>query len=172
LRPSGIVHTKTSQSTVAVQKGINKLELEITNSSKKRTSPFVFYICDKSGAKPAGVTLPTSSAQQKTWATEYQKALELNWENFALKTFQTHCANCHAVETTTVGPALKGLFGKTQTVIFADGSKKEMTIDTDYLRNSITDPLSSYPEGTVPAMPKLPLSDREVETLVRWIKGL
>jgi len=32
--------------------------------------------------------------------------------------------------------------------------------------------MSVYPEGYLPAMPKLPLSDKEVDILVRWIKSM
>lgn len=52
------------------------------------------------------------------------------------------------------------------------GKKKKVTIDREYLRNSILDPMSVYAEGQLLAMPKLPLSEREVDTLVRWIESL
>ena len=98
--------------------------------------------------------------------------MEVNWESFARATFQTHCANCHAIELKAVGPPLKGLFGKKQTVIFSDGTKKEVTVDHDYLHKALRDPMSAYPEGYLPAMPPLPISDKEADILIRWIKSL
>ena len=71
-----------------------------------------------------------------------------------------------------VGPALTGLFGKTQTVIDKEGNKKQITIDDDYIRRSIVDPTAEYPEGFQPIMVKMPLNEKEVDTLVRWIKQL
>ena len=131
-----------------------------------------FYLSEKTGDQATGVVIAQSKKEPQQWAAHYEKSLEAGWKDFALKTFQKHCPNCHAVDTKAAGPALKGLLGKTQTVLFTDGSKKEMTIDADYLHKSIVDPMSFYAEGSVPAMPKLPLSEREVKTLVRWIQEL
>lgn len=171
---SGSPHTTSSQSSITVQVGINKIDLKVSEkATKRRIGEFAVYLCDKAGNQPKGLLLATSESQSKEWTSDYAKALEENWEDFAKATFQKHCANCHAIETKAVGPALKGLLGKTQTVIMsAGGEKKEVTIDREYLRNSIIAPMSVYPEGQVPAMPKLPLSDREVNTLVRWIESL
>lgn len=170
---SGSPHTATSQNTVAINKGINKINITVTPGKVRRGGKtFSFYLCTKAGSKPKTVSLASSPAERKKWIAQYDKQLELNWQTFARATFQTHCANCHAVETKAVGPALKGLFGKNQTIISSDGSKKEITVDHDYLHQAITDPMSVYPEGYLPAMPKLPLSDKEVDILVRWIKSM
>ena len=32
--------------------------------------------------------------------------------------------------------------------------------------------MSAYPEGYLPAMPPLPISDKEADILIRWIKSL
>ncbi|MEJ6718880.1 MAG: GDSL-type esterase/lipase family protein [Akkermansiaceae bacterium] len=170
---SGSPHTATSQNTIAVNKGINKVEITVT-PGKVRRSPKnqAIYLCTKAGSKPETISLAKSEAQRENWIAQYDKQLEFNWESFARATFQTHCANCHAVESKAVGPALKGLFGKTQTVIFADGSKKEVTVDHNYLHDALRKPMSAYPEGYLPAMPPLPLSDKEIEILIRWIKNM
>ena len=102
----------------------------------------------------------------------YNQQLELNWKSFALSTFKQNCANCHNIDTKAVGPALTGLFGKTQTVIDKEGNKKQVTVDEDYIRRSILDPTAEYPEGFHPIMVKMPLNEKEVDTLVRWIKQL
>ena len=130
------------------------------------------YLRTKAGSKPKTISFASSPAEGKKWIDAYNKQLELNWEPFARATFQTHCANCHAVDTKAVGPPLKGLFGKTQTVIYADGTKKEITVDHDYLHNALRNPMSVYPEGYLPAMPPLPISDKEVDILIRWIKSM
>ena len=130
------------------------------------------YIVDKSGNKPTTINLPTSAKQNKEWGEIYNQQLELNWKSFALNTFKQNCANCHNIDTKAVGPALTGLFGKTQTVIDKEGNKKQITIDEDYIRRSIVDPTAEYPEGFQPIMVKMPLNEKEVDTLVRWIKQL
>lgn len=170
---SGSPHTATSQNTILVNQGINKLEVTVTPGKVKRSPRNqAIYLCTKAGSKPNMITLASSAAESIKWMAQYDKQMEINWESFARATFQTHCANCHAVEIKAVGPPLKGLFGKTQTVISADGTKKEITVDESYLSNALRKPMSVYPEGYLPAMPPLPISDKEVDILIRWIKSL
>ena len=110
---SGSPHTTSSQSSITVQAGINKIDLDVLEkASKRRIGEFAVYLCDKGGNQPQGFSLAASKSEVKEWTTAYAKALEANWEDFAKATFQKHCANCHAVETKAVGPALKGLLGK------------------------------------------------------------
>ncbi|MEN8864273.1 MAG: GDSL-type esterase/lipase family protein [Akkermansiaceae bacterium] len=170
---SGSPHTATSQNTIPVNAGINKIRITVT-SGKVRRDPKNqrIYLCTKAGTKPKTISFASSPTEGEKWITAYNKQLELNWEPFARATFQTHCANCHAIDTKAVGPPLKGLFGKTQTVIYADSTKKEITVDHDYLHEALRNPISVYPEGYLPAMPPLPISDKEVDILIRWIKSL
>ncbi|MGJ8671819.1 DUF7133 domain-containing protein [Rubritalea sp.] len=168
---SGSPHTTSSQNSFAVKKGFNKVEYSISKGARSSTD-VTAYLCDKSGNKPATVTYPSNAAEQQKWAKEFDKQQSANWEEFATTTFQANCANCHALDSKAVGPALRGLLGKKQTVILADGSKKDVTIDHDYLITAIKKPMSMYPEGFVPAMPPMQLSDKEVEMLVKWLKSL
>ena len=91
---------------------------------------------------------------------------------FAETTFKNNCANCHNVDIKAVGPALKGLFGKKQTVIAKDGSKREVVVDEAYIRRALVDPQAEYPEGFYPVMIVQPLAEKEIDVLVRWIKEL
>ena len=116
--------------------------------------------------------MPSSDNEHQQWKKEFKEQQRSNWKEYALKTFKQNCANCHAIETKAVGPALKGLFGKKQKVIAKDGSTKEITVDEAYIRRSITDPTAEYPEGFQPIMPAMPLSENEINALVRWIKEL
>ena len=168
---SGSPHTKESQNSFSVKKGINKIDYSISKGRHGK-KPFTMYIVDKAGNKPTTIELPTSAKQNKEWGKIYNQQLELNWKSFALNTFKQNCANCHNIDTKAVGPALTGLFGKTQTVIDKEGNKKQITIDEDYIRRSIVDPTAEYPEGFQPIMVKMPLNEKEVDTLVRWIKQL
>jgi len=171
LVPSGTPHTKTSQNTVTIQQGYNKLELKV-GKSKRKSEGLDFYISDKKGAKPDGLEFATSKSK-KAFSAEYDKQIEANWEEFARATFQKHCANCHAMEAKAVGPPMKGLFGRTQTVVHAaSGKEKEITVDEAYLRQSLDDPMSVYPKGYPPAMVPPLISDKEKDILVRWIKIL
>ncbi|MFC5051427.1 GDSL-type esterase/lipase family protein [Rubritalea spongiae] len=168
---TGSPHTKDSQNTFKVQKGLNKIEYTITKAPRASASANI-YLCDKSGNKPNSISYASNAKEQEVWAQEFEKQQSANWKQFATRTFQANCANCHAIDTKAVGPALRGLLGKKQTVILADGSKKEVTIDHDYLVTAIKKPMSMYPEGFAPAMPPMQLSDKEVDMLVKWLESL
>lgn len=167
---SGSPHAAESQNIFSAKKGINKVEYTITNGARN-DRPFKIYIADKTGNKSPSLTLPIQE-QNKEWEAAYNKVAEADWRSFAVRTFKQNCANCHNVDQRAVGPALKGLFGKKQTIISQDGTKKEIIIDDYYIRRAIIDPLAEYPEGFAPVMVKMPLNDKEVDILVRWIKEL
>lgn len=168
-------HSKASQNNVKVKKGINKLEYSVLKSTayrKKVNDKFHMYLATKTGASPSWTTLAPNAKQHKRWMAKYEKQQSANWQVYALETFKQNCANCHAIESKAVGPALKGLLGKKQSITTKDGTKKNIVIDTDYIRRSIVDPTAEYPQGYQPIMPKMPLSDKEIDALVRWIKEL
>ena len=137
----------------------------------KRSGKFKIYISDLIGAQPEGVTVVPKN-ELPAVAKAYKDAQLANWKEFAFKTFKQNCANCHSLDARAVGPALTGLLGKKQTVISKDGSKREVIIDEDYLRNAIKDPQSEYPEGFAPVMVPQPLNDTEVDSLVKWLMQL
>ena len=172
---SGSPHSKNSQNNFQVKEGINKIDFSILKSKiypKFVKSSFSLYLTQKLGKKPDTVSLPSSREEHLAWEKEYEAQQQLGWEEYAVTTFKQNCANCHSVDEKAVGPALKGLFGKQQTVIDAKGNKKQITIDEAYIRSSIINPTSVYPEGYQPIMPKMPLSEKEVDALVKWISQL
>ena len=78
------------------------------------------------------------------------------------------CVGCHSIDGSVgVGPTWKGLFGKTETL--ADG--KTMLVDDAALRIEIRDPQARLVKGFPPVMPKMELSDEEVDALVAYIKA-
>ena len=172
---SGNPHSKESQNNINMKKGINKIEYSIyqsENYKKLVRNTVKMYITDKKGDVSKQIKYPQSKVEHDSWKSEYEAAQKANWKDYALATFKQNCANCHAIETAAVGPAIKGLFGKKQWVHYADGSKKEITIDSKYIKQSIVNPAAFYPEGQQPIMPKMLLSDKEVDALVKWIETL
>ncbi len=83
------------------------------------------------------------------------------------------CLSCHTQDgTRLVGPSLKGLMGKTETVI-VDGQEKEITIDREYLLNSIREPNAEIVKGFQPnLMPKLPLTEEELNQIADYIETI
>lgn len=81
------------------------------------------------------------------------------------------CPACHSIDgSPNVGPSLKGVFGKTENLV----GGKTVTVDENYVRTSILEPMKDIVEGYPPQMPsfKGQLSDRRIDGLVEYIKSL
>jgi cytochrome c oxidase subunit 2 len=85
------------------------------------------------------------------------------------------CKACHSIDGTPgLGPTLKGLFGKTVTVL-TDGKERKLVADEAYLRKSILEPNVDIVKGFPPIMPPLLkglLTDQEIDAFVSYLKGL
>jgi cytochrome c oxidase subunit 2 len=80
------------------------------------------------------------------------------------------CASCHQDNSQGRGPTLKGLFGKEQKL--ANGGS--VTINEDYIKESILNPQAKVAEGFQPIMPtfKGQVSEDQINHLVAYIKSL
>ncbi len=84
------------------------------------------------------------------------------------------CRACHNIDGPPgVGPSLKGLFGKTITVI-TDGRERPVVADEDYLRRSLLEPNADVVKGFPPIMPsqKGLLTEEEIALIIAYMKGL
>jgi len=83
------------------------------------------------------------------------------------------CLTCHSVDgSPMVGPSLKGLYGKKQTVLDSDGAEREVTVDETYLAHAIQDPGADDVKGYPSVMPKTPMSEADLGEIIRFIKTL
>jgi cytochrome c oxidase subunit 2 len=81
------------------------------------------------------------------------------------------CFTCHNIDgTTSVGPHVNGIFGS-QTIM-TDG--RQVTVDENYIRESILEPQAGIVAGFQPVMPTFQgiLNDKQVDALVAYIKSL
>ena len=79
------------------------------------------------------------------------------------------CMACHSTGTDAkIGPAWGGIWGTE--VELADG--RTAVVDEEYLRRSITDPEADVVSGFQLAMPRVPLSDEEVDALVAYLRDV
>lgn len=79
------------------------------------------------------------------------------------------CLACHSVDgSPSVGPGWQGLYGGQEAL--ADGTS--ITVDDDYLKESITDPNAKLVQGYPPVMVAYPLSDEQLDAIVAYIKSL
>jgi cytochrome c oxidase subunit 2 len=81
------------------------------------------------------------------------------------------CASCHTVTgAALIGPTFKGTFGTARQT-----SAGEVTIDENYIRESLLAPnaktASGYPAGTMPSF-EGQLKEAEIEGLIAYIKSL
>ena len=87
------------------------------------------------------------------------------------KLFQTlSCNTCHRPDMTGRGPALEGAFGKQQAL----QSGQSVTIDENYIRESILTPRAKVVAGYDPVMPTFQglVSEEQLIQLVAYIKSL
>lgn len=81
------------------------------------------------------------------------------------------CIQCHTTDgTPKAGPSFKGIFGTEQGL--ADGSV--VTVDENYIRESLLEPLAKVRAGYRPVMPTYrgQLKDAEITVLIEFIKSL
>ncbi|MBI4815999.1 MAG: c-type cytochrome [Deltaproteobacteria bacterium] len=78
------------------------------------------------------------------------------------------CNACHSLDgNRLVGPSFKGLYGKTEPT-----SAGDVAVDDAYLKESMLQPMAKVVTGYPPAMPPLPLTDLEVQSLILYIQTL
>jgi cytochrome c oxidase subunit 2 len=78
------------------------------------------------------------------------------------------CVACHTIDGSSgVGPTWKGLYGKMETM--ANGSTE--LVDDAYIKDFVGNPSKRVVKGFAPIMPKVDLSDEELNALVAYIKS-
>lgn len=84
------------------------------------------------------------------------------------------CIACHSIDgTQKIGPSLRGLFGKSHTVIH-DGKEREIIFDDAFLKEKLIRPEINRIKGYPPVMPSLQgqLTDQEMEAIAEYLKSL
>jgi len=96
-------------------------------------------------------------------------AVELSPKEVGAKIYGNVCSTCHSLDgSNKVGPTFKGLYEKGSREL-ADGST--VTVDENYLRESIVYPNAKVAKGYAPVMPaQKDLTDEEMAGLIAFIK--
>jgi cytochrome c oxidase subunit II len=84
---------------------------------------------------------------------------------------QFGCAACHSLDgKPNTGPTFKGLFGRAETL----ATGKQITVDENYIRDSLLTPQKDIVQGFPPQMPSFQgqLSDKKIDGLIAFIKTL
>jgi cytochrome c oxidase subunit 2 len=86
---------------------------------------------------------------------------------------QKSCTACHSMDgSILLGPSLKGLYGKKEVVIDAQGKEHEVLVDDAFLERAILDPAAEDVKGYPPTMPKTPITEGEVKQIIELIKSI
>lgn len=80
------------------------------------------------------------------------------------------CVGCHRPDGKGVGPALTGVFGRPATA----PSCGALTVDDEYVRESILNPSAVVAAGFAPVMPAFAgvVTDEELRALIAYLKSL
>ncbi|WP_106392416.1 cytochrome c oxidase subunit II [Enhygromyxa salina] len=105
-------------------------------------------------------------------ATTLEQGAGETIEAFGEKVYKAMaCNSCHNPDASVkVGPGFGGLFGKTESM--TDGSS--LTVDENYLRESIYQPNAKVVAGFTPQMPSFAgqINDEQMNALIAYIKSL
>ncbi len=147
---------------------------------------FCTQYCGTAHSKMLGTVHVLSAVDYQKWLDGYYKAppvkaalapLPAGGRTMTMAESGAHifrskaCVTCHSVNgKKLVGPTVKGLFGSV--VELAGGAK--VTVDENYLRESIMDPMKKLVKGFAPQMPTYRgmLSDEDVNDLIAFFKTL
>lgn len=84
------------------------------------------------------------------------------------KKYEALCSSCHSIDGTRIqGPSFKGVWGRSEKL--SDGST--ITVDENYVRNSVLNPQGQIVEGYPPTMPAFSyLKDKDIEGIIAFLK--
>ncbi len=81
------------------------------------------------------------------------------------------CNTCHSIDgSSNVGPTFQGIFGRQESMVSGDF----ITVDENYIRESILNPQATIVAGYDPVMPTYQgvLKDRDIDALIAFMKSL
>lgn len=134
---------------------------------------FCAEYCGTSHSDMIGRVQVLEDAQFKDWLREGAGSGEgLPLEEYGKQLYTSKaCITCHRIDGTAhTGPSFLAIFGISQTL----GDGREITVDENYIRESILDPQAKIVSGYQPVMPTYQgiLDDRQIDALIAYIKSL
>lgn len=134
---------------------------------------FCAEYCGTGHSEMIGTVKALSFSDYKKWLDEAGLGGEdAPLSELGAKTYKTKaCNTCHSIDGKPgIGPSFRGIFG--EQVRTADGGS--VTVDENYIRESILTPTAKVVNGFQPVMPSYQglLKEREIDALIEYIKTL
>jgi cytochrome c oxidase subunit 2 len=132
-------------------------------------SIFCAQYCGMNHSRMIGQVIAMQPQDYADWETQERPAQDLAQQGETLF-HQVGCSGCHAPTATIHAPLLEGLYGRR--VPLQDGTI--VTVDRQYLRDSILLPNKQIAAGFAPVMPTFQgqLSEEQVNALVAYLMTL
>ena len=130
---------------------------------------FCTEYCGQDHSRMITSVIVKSQEDYDAWMAEERKISAVPKDGKTLFA-QGGCAACHSLSGAKgVGPALNGIYGKEETM--SDGTT--ITVDDNYIRESIMDPTAKVVQGFGPVMPTFAgqFEDAETDALIDFIKS-
>lgn len=129
--------------------------------------------CGTSHSEMIGTIKVVTEREYQTWLEEAALSGEgMTPAQYGARLYETKaCVTCHSVDGSPgTGPSFQDIFGHEARM----QSGETITVDENYLRESILNPKAKVVAGYQPVMPTYQglLSSREVDALVAYIKSL
>ncbi|MCX6619900.1 MAG: cytochrome c oxidase subunit II [Acidobacteria bacterium] len=132
---------------------------------------FCAEYCGKSHSDMLGRIYVDDDATYRKWVEEGDETIKtMPLKELGALLFESRgCSSCHSIDGSRgQGPSFKGIFGHPAQL--ADG--KSVTVDVNYIRESILQPQAKVVAGFEPIMPTFQgmLRDRELLALIEFVK--
>jgi len=150
---------------------------KLTTMWFKATVPGTYHLfcAEYCGTKHSGMigqVIAMTPEDYEAWLSGGRSATNLSPVELGQKLFaqQFPCFTCHKEQGGGQGPALGGLYGRTEEL--ADGRK--VVADENYLRESIMNPTAKVVKGFLPTMPTFQgqMTEEQLMQLIAYIKTL
>lgn len=134
---------------------------------------FCAEYCGTSHSEMIGSVRVVTDREYEAWLeSNFSMGEGLTPEEWGGQLFQTKaCITCHSIDgTANTGPTMKGIFTRREQM--KDGSA--VTVDENYLRESILEPQAKIVQGYAPVMPTYQgvLKNEEIDALIAYLKTL
>jgi cytochrome c oxidase subunit 2 len=92
-----------------------------------------------------------------------------DWDAGQILVQRNACLTCHSLDgSRMIGPSFKGIWGREEEM--QDGQK--ITVDANYIRESILQPMAKVVKGYAPAMPPYQgtFNEEELGAIIEYLK--